>query len=153
KSEFPEVNFVPPAAAPLAVGRGLRRPRLSSARLAIAAGILIALGLGGFTALSWRARQHAVAEAPTELTGANESLLQSRAATKTTMARLDEELRGIQKRLEHLKSDWATQAQALQQTIQNKKVEVVINGPRNFQAGARNTYQISMKPRSQPDGV
>jgi len=147
RSDFPDVSFSPPQAAehaPLPLRTRTPRPW---GRLALAASVLLALAGGGVFGLrGWQTRQSALADARSRLDASRTELAQFRTKSQNELQRLGREIGETGEQIQRLKTDWDREAQETVRAIQTKKVQVVIQGPRNMQAGARNQYKITMQP-------
>jgi hypothetical protein len=152
KDAFPEVQFLAPTNETTersSMRVGVRAPR-PWGRLALAASVLLALISGGFFALrGWQERHATVVAAREKQAAAQTELAQFHARSQSELDRLNREIRAAGEEIQRLKTDWDKAAQDTERSLQSKKVQVVIRGPRNLQAGARNKYEISMRPRGQ----
>ena len=148
RTEFPGVRFTPPQEAARAMPRrGRPRPWV---RWAVAASILFVLFIGG-TALGiygWQARTSQFLRAKEKYAGAQAAFRQQNQQTQADVERRNNEIQVMQEKLRGLTGDWDREASEAEQTLREKKVQVVIKGPRSLQAGARNAYQIEMRPRN-----
>lgn len=153
KSQFPEVRFTAPAmVTPRPSGEPtqvLRRPRKAVpwALWALAASVLLMVvgGIAAFMGVQQRAA--GVAQAEGLLAQLNAKAQQSQAQILAERDRLDKEIGRVQDEIRKLTEAWDKETANVQRIISNKQVQVIITGPKNLQAGARNTYQIEMHRR------
>jgi hypothetical protein len=150
KAEFPNVHFQPPVVTPanrenqIGVAQPERRPRRAW-RWAIAAGILIAIGLGSGTALwgvrDWQLRAQAKVqeERLASLQAENARLV---AEQQAAINRAAKDATDASQEVDKVITQYQEKLTALQKTISSRDLNVVVAGPERIQPGTNNQFQI-----------
>jgi len=162
KSQSTDVRFSAPA------GRGMKTPRPSAeptqilrrpkkvipwALWALAASVLI-MALGGIAAVvGWQQRAAELARNEAMFAAASAKLGQVNAREQAERDRINKEITRVQEEIRKLTEVWDKETENVRRTISNKQVQVIITGPKNLQAGARNTYKVELqrKNRANPE--
>ncbi len=148
KTEFPEVRFTAETPSASEPTRILPRPRKPApwGRWAVAASLLLVFAAGSlFAYLGWQDRRHQLALAQDKLAQAQGALNQFQSQNQSDQQRINQEIRAIQDQIQRLTADWDKEVNQVERSIQTKKVQFKITGPRNLQPGAPNAYQIEMQ--------
>ncbi len=146
KGAFPEVRFDPPAVkvaahreeAPQVLPVHPRR----WGRWAVAAGLLLAAGLGLVGGLSYSRHSDDVARAREDYdrtVRARDALARNQQRDR---ARDQQDIAEIQEQIRLLEAKWDGEVKKVQREFNDRDVQIVVTGPKTVQAGAPNVYRI-----------
>lgn len=170
KESFPEVRFTPPVlvapitpapvrgktsarppALPLNVPRREPRPPIRWVRWALAASVLLAfVGGGGYWSVSgWARHKTQLAEARLKFEKANQDAARLQQELEQQTRKAQQDIRAIQEQINLLVDDWNRAAEDQRRVVNKKQLQVILQGPKNLQAGAKNQFDIELR-RSKP---
>ncbi|HEV3116136.1 MAG TPA: alpha-2-macroglobulin family protein, partial [Gemmataceae bacterium] len=157
KKEFAGVKFEAPAEhAPAQTTTPvlrIKRVRRASSAWAIAASVLVLVGIGAsggwWTTTYWQEKH--IAQAREEAYKQQVALLSERVAERTaSVADATKQVQELDQQVVRLQFEAANKWVELTNKVQNQSLNVVLTGPAAVQPGARNEYQIHAYAGGQP---
>ncbi len=154
KESHPEITFkAPPRQTPESSAPTLAFPPRPRRRLAwinswsIAAALLFVFFTGGGV-IGWvfiGNENRAADAARARLASAKADVQQVENALDKTKAEQKKEIDAIQKQIDELFTTWKTEETKTRKVLEDKRVQLIINGPQVALAGAKNNYKVELR--------
>ncbi|MCI0376495.1 MAG: hypothetical protein L0215_02695 [Gemmataceae bacterium] len=158
KESFTEVSFAPPketlkAHAAPATAKMPKRPRERRntwMRWAVAASLLFFfLAIGGiFSIAGWNYHKNQYTEATQRFDKASFAVIDLQNKIKEESRKARVEIDEIKEQIRKLVDGWNNETENQKRVLRDRSTQVIINGPRNLQAGGANDFQIDVQPKS-----